>query len=244
MILKAITFNICHGEGLDKKIDIKRQANLIKTYKPDIVFLQEIDTYTKRAYNRNQIYNLSRYTGLDYRSMGINIKYKSGFYGDGLLSRFPIEYCANYLAPVTEVTHEQRGLLCTTVSVGTLRINLFSVHFSLYENERILTCKELLKITNNIKKNEVIIIAGDFNFGVTPIGKHRYTFSQADIFEESEILKGKFYSLHNTEPTWFSSDGTGCIDTCFYSKNIQLAKFETIKTDVSDHYPIYMEFII
>lgn len=36
----------------------------------------------------------------------------------------------------------------------------------------------------------------------------------------------------------------GCLDTIFYSKNLKLSKFETIKTDSSDHYPVYAEFII
>ena len=76
------------------KIDVRRQATLIKKYKPDIVFLQEIDVYTKRAYNRNQLYTLSKYTGLNFRAMGTNIKFKNGFYGDGILSKFPIDvYC-------------------------------------------------------------------------------------------------------------------------------------------------------
>ena len=38
MILKAITFNMCHGEGIDGSIDVRRQAMLLKKYKPDIIF--------------------------------------------------------------------------------------------------------------------------------------------------------------------------------------------------------------
>ena len=40
MILKTITFNMCHGEGLDGIIDVERQAKFLKKYKPDILFLQ------------------------------------------------------------------------------------------------------------------------------------------------------------------------------------------------------------
>lgn len=69
MILKAITFNMCHGEGLDGKIDVRRQAIFLKKYRPDIIFLQEIDLYTKRAYNKNQIYTFSKYTGLQIQYM-------------------------------------------------------------------------------------------------------------------------------------------------------------------------------
>ncbi len=30
MLLKIITFNVAHGRGTDNKVDIERQANLIK----------------------------------------------------------------------------------------------------------------------------------------------------------------------------------------------------------------------
>ena len=98
----------------------------LKKYRPDIIFLQEIDMYTKRAYYRNQLYTLSKYTGLTFRAMGTNIKYKNGFYGDGILSKFPIEYSANYLSPLTNASHEQRGILCNKVSFGNTKINVFS----------------------------------------------------------------------------------------------------------------------
>ena len=125
MILKTITFNMCHGEGLDKNIDVERQARFLKKYKPDIIFLQEIDMYTQRVYSENQIYTFSKYVELPYRTMGINIKYKNGYYGDGILSRFPIEYSTNYLMPLVNPTNEQRGLLCNKISFGTTKLKIF-----------------------------------------------------------------------------------------------------------------------
>lgn len=244
MILKCITFNMCHGEGLDGKIDVRRQAMFLKKYNPDIIFLQEIDMYTKRAYYRNQLYTLSKYTGLTFRAMGTNIKYKNGFYGDGILSKFPIEYSANYLSPLTNASHEQRGILCNKVSFGNTKINVFSLHMSTFEDERILTAKELLKITSKINKNEPIIIGGDFNVGIKKIGNHKYIYESKDIYKEYEVLKEKFKSINNTEYTWHSADGSGAIDSFFHSKHLQLLKYETIKTDISDHYPVYAEFLI
>ena len=226
------------------KIDIRRQAMLLRKYKPDIIFLQEIDMYTKRAYHRNQLYTLSKYTGLQFRAMGTNIKYKNGFYGDGILSKFPIEYSANYLSPLTNVSHEQRGILCNKITFGNTKINVFSLHMSTYEDERILTSKELLRITSKINKNEPIIIGGDFNVGIKKIGNHRYLYEPKDTYKEYEILKEKFKLINNKENTWHSADASGCIDSFFYSKHLQLLKQETIKTDISDHYPIYVEFLI
>lgn len=244
MILKTITFNMCHGEGLDGTIDVERQAKLLKRYKPDIIFLQEIDMYTQRVCSENQIYTFAKHVDLQYRAMGINIKYKNGYYGDGILSRFPIEYSANYLMPLINPNNEQRGILCNKISFGTTKLNLFSVHFPTNLKERKLATEELINIIEKIDENEVIIVGGDFNIGVEKIGEHKYKFEKLEKYEEYEMLKEHLDKIENHEDTWFSKIGQGCIDTIFYSKNIKAIKVETIENEYSDHYAVYTEFEI
>ena len=130
------------------------------------------------------------------------------------------------------------------ISFGTTKLNLFSIHLSTFEDERIEACKELMRITDKISRNEGVIIGGDFNVGISKIGNHKYRFDKKDVYEEYEMLKERFNHIENTEDTWSAENGTGCIDTMFYSKNLKLAKHETIKTDTSDHSPVYAEFII
>ena len=244
MILRAVTFNMCHGQGLDGKIDVKRQARFLKKIKPDIIFLQEIDMYTQRVDNKDQIYSLSKNIGLPYRSMGINIKYKNGFYGDGLLCRFPIEYSTNYLMPIIDDTHEQRGLLHNKISFGTTRINLFSIHLSTNEQERILSIKELIRIIKKLPADELVIVGGDFNVGVTKIGPHKYSCEKKDTYQEYQLLSKYLNKIDNEDDTWFSAEGIGCIDTMFYSKDIDVAQFKTIKTNLTDHSAVFVEFNI
>lgn len=245
MLLKVVTFNIAHGKGRDGIVNIERQANMINSYKPDIVFLQEIDMYTKRAGDRNQIQEFSGRVYLPYCSMETNITLEDGYYGDGIISRFPISFSTNYLMPLTNLNHEQRGILCNRITLGTAKMNLFSVHLSTYEDERILAVKELMRIIKKINKDEIIIVGGDFNVGVTRLGKGRYTHERKEEYEEYDILKRILLQTENREDTWFSNLGQGCIDTIFYSENIKLRKFETIHTNgVSDHEAIYVEFDI
>lgn len=245
MILKIVTFNVAHGQGMDGIVDLQRQAEVIKNYKPDIVFLQEIDMYTKRAGDRNQIREFSKAIGLYYCSMESNITLEEGYYGDGIISRFPISFSTNYLMPLTDINHEQRGILCNRISFGTTKLNLFSVHLSTYKDERILAAKEINRIIKKISPKELIIMGGDFNVGVTRLGKGQYTFEQAEKYEEYEILKKELQQLPNKENTWFSKLGQGCIDTIFYSKDIRLNQYKTIDVnEVSDHNAIYVEFDI
>jgi endonuclease/exonuclease/phosphatase family metal-dependent hydrolase len=134
--------------------------------------------------------------------------------------------------------------LYNRIAFGTTKLNLFSVHLSTFKDERILACKELLNIASNINKGERIIIGGDFNVGISKEGKHQYAFKQREEYEEYLLFKEKFNRIDNVEDTWFSGDQSACIDTFFYSKNLRLSKFETIKSDISDHYALYAEFIV
>ena len=47
--IRVVTYNIHHGEGMDKKFGLERIAKLLMAEKPDIVALQEVDQGTKRA---------------------------------------------------------------------------------------------------------------------------------------------------------------------------------------------------
>lgn len=244
MLLKTITFNMCHGMGEDGVVDVTRQVNFLKQYNPDVVFLQEIDMFTDRVQNKNQISEFSKQIELPYSSMGINIKYKSGFYGDGILSKFPIEYSTNYLLPLINPNNEQRGILCNRINFGTTKINLYSVHLSTYEPERKLATMEILKIISKISSEEIIILGGDFNVGKIKIGDHKYKFIKKDVYEEYEILQKKLKKTPNDENTWCLDGESACIDTIFYSPNISLKKFDTLKTNFSDHNALYVEFEI
>ncbi len=198
--------------------------------------------YTQRVYSENQIYKFSKYIELQYRTMGINIKYKNGYYGDGILSRFPIEYSTNYLMPLVKPENEQRGILCNKISFGTTKLNLFSVHYPTNFEERKLATEELINIIEKIDESEIIIVAGDFNVGVEKIGKHKYKYEKSDKYIEYEIIKKYLNKVENEEDTWFAANGQGCIDTIFYSKNIKLLKQETLPNKYSDHSAVYAEF--
>lgn len=245
MILKVITFNIAHGKGMDGQVNIPRQAHIIEQLNPDIVFLQEVDMFTKRAGDTNQISEFSKEIGLKYSSMESNITIEDGYYGDGIISRFPIEFSTNYLMPLTDHKHEQRGILRNRISFGTTKINLFSVHLSTYLEERILAVKEVNKIIEKIPENELVIMGGDFNVGVSRLGKGKYTFKESPEYEEYKILKKNLDKLQNNKDTWFSSLGQGCIDTIFYSNGIKINRFKTVDVNgISDHSIIYVELEI
>src|SRR5215212_8980432 len=75
--IRVITYNIHHGEGLDKKFGLERIAKVLMAEKPDIVALQEVDQGTKRASRVDQPAEFERLTGMKV-VFGRNITYDGG----------------------------------------------------------------------------------------------------------------------------------------------------------------------
>lgn len=87
--LRVLTYNIHHGEGSDKKVDLPRVANVIMSAKPDLVAVQEVDNKTRRTGGIDQLAELAKLTGLN-GAFGKAIDYDGGEYGQAILSRWPL----------------------------------------------------------------------------------------------------------------------------------------------------------
>ena len=89
--LKILSFNIQHGMGMDRVVDLDRIAKIIKLEDPDLVCIQELDKNTIRTDKCDQLAILSNKTGLIYHYFGKAINYESGEYGNGVLSKFEFD---------------------------------------------------------------------------------------------------------------------------------------------------------
>lgn len=84
--LRMITYNIQHGEGMDKKTDYERLANVIKRYNPDVVAVQEIDSATSRSKGADVLREIAN-EALMYPYFAPAIDYQGGKYGVGILAK-------------------------------------------------------------------------------------------------------------------------------------------------------------
>ena len=84
--LRIVSYNICHGEGLDGRLDFLRLCNVLEQQSPDVVALQEVDSCTARCQGRYGLGEMANRMGY-FASFGPAIDYDGGKYGVGLLSR-------------------------------------------------------------------------------------------------------------------------------------------------------------
>jgi endonuclease/exonuclease/phosphatase family metal-dependent hydrolase len=87
--ITVMTYNIHHGEGMDKKLDLERIARVIRAAEPDLVALQELDSGAQRTNGIDEAEDLARLTKM-HGVFGPAMDFQGGKYGDAVLSRFPI----------------------------------------------------------------------------------------------------------------------------------------------------------
>ncbi len=161
--LKVLCYNLRFGE----LASLEELAAYIKSEDPDIVALQEVDVRTHRDAAKHQngrdfITVLGYHTGM-LTAYARTIDHAGGYYGIGILSRYPFANTRKILLPPFDGSREQRALLVADVELPGGKLFTFaSTHFDHTDSGiRQLQAKALNKA---LKGNKYpVIVAGDFN---------------------------------------------------------------------------------
>jgi endonuclease/exonuclease/phosphatase family metal-dependent hydrolase len=160
--LRVLTYNIHHGEGLDKKLDLPRIANIIKSTDPDLVAVQEVDFKAKRSNEIDTPAELAKLTGL-HAYFAKAMDYQGGAYGQLILSKHPLTDTKTHMLPPPEQGVEPRIMAEAHVKIGDTSIAFFGTHLDHKDDaRRIMQVEEITRITANTK-DAVSLLAGDLN---------------------------------------------------------------------------------
>jgi len=158
--LRVMTYNIHVGVGMDKKLDLKRIADVINQQKPDLVGLQEVDRGVQRTQRIDEIAEIAKLTRMEF-AFAYNLSYQGGQYGVAVLSRFPIMAIDHRRYGNTR-EKERRGLIRVEVNIDGRIINFVTTHLDYqYEDGRVYEAKQLLQALEGVKGP--LIVVGDFN---------------------------------------------------------------------------------
>ncbi len=162
--LRVLSYNIHHGEGVDRKLDLPRIADVVKSVKPDLVALQEVDDGTQRTNKVDQPAALARLTGMKV-VFGGNIRYQGGDYGNAVLSRLNINRHKNHLPPLFD-HGEQRGVLEVEIEMpnegGTLLFLATHLDHRTGDRERLASAKVINALVAT-STSQPAVLAGDLN---------------------------------------------------------------------------------
>ncbi len=162
VVLRVMTYNIHHGEGLDGRLDLPRIARIIRESGASVVGLQEVDRGVERTDRRDLIKELADLTGMSF-AFGKNIDHQGGDYGNALLTSHPIVSEGNRLLP-NPGGGEQRGLLQAVLDVDGRHTLVLVTHLDYQrdDTERLASADEILKAISAWGDGPVVVM-GDFN---------------------------------------------------------------------------------
>jgi endonuclease/exonuclease/phosphatase family metal-dependent hydrolase len=168
--VRALTFNIHHGVGLDGVHDLERVARVIEGAAADLAALQEVDRHlSPRSGHLDQAGWLADRLGLDMAygpvvDLGPTAAGPDGArrqYGIALLSRLPLHEPRNLLLTRPR-GGEQRGLLGAVVDVDGRALRAFCTH--LQHRSRTERLAQATQIAESMAADSgPLVMMGDLN---------------------------------------------------------------------------------
>jgi endonuclease/exonuclease/phosphatase family metal-dependent hydrolase len=160
--LRIMTYNMHSGRGTDDRYDITRVADVIASYEPDIVALQEVDVGRMRSGAIDQAGELGALLGMNVH-FAPAIERGNERYGIATLTRLPILDARKIFLPAHPLSTEPRCALVTRHPVGDGELLMINTHLSTLFRERPRQVAALSRAC----AGEALVIAGDFN--MTPL---------------------------------------------------------------------------
>jgi endonuclease/exonuclease/phosphatase family metal-dependent hydrolase len=239
--LTVMSYNIHVGVGMDKKLDLKRIADVIKLYGCDLVGLQEVDRGVERTGRVDEIKELARLTGMDY-AFAHNLDYQGGQYGVAVLSRFPI-LAIDHRRYANTRERERRGFIRVEVEVKGRRLNFVTTHLDYqYADGRLFETRQMLDALKDVRGP--LVVTGDFN--EEPTGKAYELMGGAGFADGWRRSRGPSAEFPGDGATYPADKPAKRIDYVFYRglgedrppKDDEDASQAVPDTLASDHRPV------
>ena len=182
--LRVMSYNIKHGQTNDPcttpprepgqppptdcGLDLQASIDVIRTYDPDIIGMQEIDRFWARSAYLDEPAVLSEALGLPHVCYAPNLDHPADThspvphqYGTVILSRFPILECQNTLLRRV-ATEEQRGLTLAVINVRGVPLQFYNTHLHTTQPARLLQTEDIAAVLDAAPAGPKLM-TGDFN---------------------------------------------------------------------------------
>ena len=141
--MRLLSYNIHKGiGGRDRRYRLERIVEVIQSQKPDFICLQEVDRDVPRSQHDNQPALLAELLGAADSFFQLNVKLKSGGYGNLMLSRWPMTTRHNISLRMW--LKKPRGAQIARIDTPDGALQLVNWHLGLAEFERGWQARKLL----------------------------------------------------------------------------------------------------
>ncbi|MGH3716196.1 MAG: endonuclease/exonuclease/phosphatase family protein, partial [Micromonosporaceae bacterium] len=242
MRLRVMTYNIHHGVGMDRRLDLTRIARTISESGAELVALQEVDRhFGSRSEFADQAGWLAERLSMDV-AYGSSLDLDPGQperprrqYGNALLCRYPIAEPATRLLPRCEASRnpEERSLLTGRITVAGTPIWVHNTHLHQSTRQgRLTQARTVRELIGS--PSDPVILCGDFN-------------AAPDTTEVREIGRGlvdAWTRAGNGPGYTFSAQLPRIrIDYVLTSPELTATGARVLDTRASDHRPVVVELV-
>jgi endonuclease/exonuclease/phosphatase family metal-dependent hydrolase len=238
--LRAASYNIRHGVGIDNVLDLGRTARIIDDIGPDVIGLQEVDRrFGPRSNFVDQATWLAERLGL-HAVFGVNLDFDPldpgaprRQFGNATLSRHEIKEWRNTLLPRPE-GGEQRGLLEAVLEVRGRRVRVFNTH--LQRNSRVERLAQVERIRAVLAESrEPIVLLGDIN--ARPGSPELAALTEDLVDAWVTAGEGDGFTLDSATPH-------ARVDYVLGSEDVVAKAAAVIASDASDHLPVVADLAV
>jgi endonuclease/exonuclease/phosphatase family metal-dependent hydrolase len=253
--LRLVTFNIAHGRGLTPiqgltssrklRLNLRKIAALLEKLGADLVAMQEVDECSIWAGSFDHLDYLRAHAGFKHAAFGINNR-RSGLmnlcYGNAILSRFPIAETETIVFGKRRLG--EKGFLFAEIDVGGRVVPIVNLHLHFGSRSRRLVQLDHLVAWLREKERErgrswaiPPIVCGDFNTPDTGDDATASLFSHLNDYGD--------YTLHPQLGLTFPSPmPRRALDFVFVPPGCRLVRSEVVRSFLSDHRPVMVEFSV
>ena len=243
--MRLLLYNIRYGAGIGRKIhfplpyigylkktngNFKRISDFIKTVKPDITALIEVDSGSFRTEKNNQAKVIA---GEMHQRHICKSKYSTS----SIVRKFPIlnKQCNALLTNQKIISKKfhylNNGVKRLVIELELDEMTIFLVHLSLKFRHRQSQLKDLYIIVDHVKKP--VIVAGDFNVF--------HGDGELQLFLAATGLQSANCEGMPSHPSRFPKRQ---LDFILHSAEIRPTDFQIPQVKFSDHVPLVYDFEI
>ncbi len=234
--MRLLSYNIHKGVGgRDRRYRLERIIEVIEGENPDLICLQEVDRNVRRSRYHDQPRMLAEYFRAVAQLHQLNVRLKSGGYGNLLLSRWPLR--EKHQLSLKMGRKKPRGAQIAVVETPEGLLNLVHWHLGLAERERHWQVRHLLEHPLFAAAGHLpTLIAGDTNDWRNTLGRGPFALHG---FEHVTHPISRFRSF----PAWFPM---GSLDKVYCRGPVFVRAARVVRTQLaknaSDHLPLVIDF--
>jgi len=133
--MRLVSYNIHKGiGGRDRRYNLARIGEVIRALEPDLICLQEVTQNARRTHHHDQPLMLAEQLAATAHLFQINVHYRTGGYGNLLLSRWPFH--RHHQVSLRLGRRKPRGAQMVVVETDDGPLHLSNLHLGLAEKER------------------------------------------------------------------------------------------------------------